>query len=212
MKTASPVILPTAYHPSIFYFVLLHHQPRVVIDIYEHYYKQTYRNRAIIYGPGGKQTLSIPIISGRSLRMPVHDVQISYTEHWQHQHLRAIDTAYHSAPFFEIVFPDIEYIIQKQHRYLWELNKELLEYYLSLLHLDVSIVYSTEYIENQDDAFVDFRKIYSPKTNYAAKYDFLNKPYYQVFAIDKSFIPELSILDLVMHLGHEAGYYIRTII
>jgi hypothetical protein len=48
--------------------------------------------------------------------------------------------------------------------------------------------------------------------DYQDDFPFLNKPYYQVFADRQGFIPELSILDLVMHLGHEAGYYIRTII
>ena len=206
------IILPTAYHPSILYFVLLHHAKEVVIDIHEHYYKQTYRNRTVIYSTTGKQSLTVPIMMGRSPHIPVKQIRISHTDHWQHLHLRAIDTAYHSTPFFDIIFPDIERIINQNFNHLWEMNNVLLDYYLSLLHLNIKYEYSTKYVEDLTDTTLDLRKQYSPKKDYQDDFPFLNKPYYQVFADRQGFIPELSILDLVMHLGHEAGYYIRTII
>jgi hypothetical protein len=208
----STIILPTAYHPTILYFALLHYSEKTIIDINENYYKQTYRNRTVVYSASGKLFLSVPIIMGRSLRIPVKDAQISYTEHWQHAHIKAIETAYHSTPFFNIIFPDIKHIINQNFTLLWELNDTLLKYYLSILNLNENYFYSTKYVEKDfTKKKLDLRTSYSPKKKYQNNFSFLNKPYYQTFSNQHGFIPELSVLDLIMHLGHEAGYYIRTL-
>src|SRR5690606_39892602 len=56
------LIHPT-YFPSIAHWVVIsHHQEKLVMEAQDNYQKQTYRNRAHIYSPNGKQLLTVPIV------------------------------------------------------------------------------------------------------------------------------------------------------
>jgi len=206
-----PVILPTAYNPSILYFVILNSAKESFIETHEHYYKQTYRNRCHILSPNGKIDLSIPVNKGIKHKTPLCEIEIDYESNWIHNHIKAIETTYYPAPFFEIIFPDVTEIINSKFKLLTDLNKTLLNYYLDMLNIIPKFSYSTGYIENSNHQYDDFRKLLHPKKNYMEKFPFLNTPYYQVFQEKLDFIPELSILDLLFHLGSEAGLYIRKL-
>ncbi|MCD6367361.1 MAG: WbqC family protein [Bacteroidales bacterium] len=206
-----PVILPTAYHPSILYFVILNSAKESFIETHEHYYKQTYRNRCHIISPNGKIDLSIPVNKGIKHKTPVCDITIDYEANWIHNHIKAIETSYYPAPFFEIIYPDILQILNTKPKYLVDLNRKLLNYYLDMLNISSNLYYTKGFLENENHQFLDFRKLLHPKKNYQQHYSFLDTPYYQVFQGKLDFIPELSILDLLFHLGSEAGLYIRKL-
>ena len=57
----STVLLSTAYLPNIQYFSKLFSYSNVLIEGFDTYQKQSYRNRAVIYGANGKQDLVIPV-------------------------------------------------------------------------------------------------------------------------------------------------------
>lgn len=209
MKLNSTVILPTAYNPSIFYFVLLNSYKNVLIEIYDHYTKQTYRNRCIILSPNGKIVLSVAVKKGNEHKIKLNEVEPDYTQGWVHNHLKAIETTYYPTPFFDIIYPDIKKIINHQYKYLFELNEQLLLYYLDILQIETNYSYTNEYFESSETV-KDFRENYHPKKEYITKYNFLETPYYQTFS-KNNFISELSIIDLLFHLGSEAGKYIREL-
>ena len=209
--TMLPIILPTAYHPSILYFVLLNAAPQAYIEIHEHYYKQTYRNRCHILSPNGRIDLSVPVKKGLRHKTPLSEIEIDYETNWIHNHIKAIETTYYPAPFFEIIYPDILQILNQKPKYLVELNSKLLDYYLEMLNISPDFSYTKSFFENNNSEFLDFRELLHPKKNYEQHFPFLNMPYYQVFQEKLDFIPELSILDLLFHLGSEAGSYIRKL-
>ncbi len=206
-----PIILPTAYHPSILYFVLLMAARKSFVEIHDHYYKQSYRNRCHILSPNGKINLSVPIKKGTRHKTPVCKIEIDYEANWVHNHIKAIETTYYPAPFFEIIFPDILKILNAKPHFLVELNQQLLDYYMDMLGIIPTYYYSENYLENKDNQFDDFREQLHPKKDYLKDFPFLETPYYQVFQDKFGFIPELSILDLLFHLGSEAGLYIRRL-
>ena len=206
-----PVILPTAYHPSILYFVILNSAKESLIETHEHYYKQTYRNRCHILSPNGKIDLSIPVKKGEKHKTPVCEIKIDYEANWVHNHIKAIETSYYPAPFFEIIYPDILQILNKKPKYLVDLNQKLLDYYLDMLSLSPNFSYTKDFLDNDKHQFLDFRESLHPKKNYKQHFPFLDTPYYQVFQEKLGFIPELSVLDLLFHLGSEAGLYIRKL-
>lgn len=205
------IILPTVFHPPILYLILLNSADHCLIEIHEHYYKQTYRNRCHILSPNGKIDLVVPVKKGEMHKTPLNKVEIDYETNWIHNHIKAIETTYYPAPFFDIIYPDILEILNSHPRYLTELNKRLLNYYLDMLNLKPDFAYSTEFIDNQDNLFIDFRDKLHPKKDYSKNYPFLQIPYYQVFQETLKFVPELCALDLIFHLGSEAGMYIRQL-
>ena len=53
----------------------------------------------------------------------------------------------------------------------------------------------------------DFREAINPK-HPAPDADFEPKPYYQVYQQKHGFLPNLSVLDLLMNMGPESIYYL----
>src|SRR5690606_15404684 len=83
----SYLILPACYLPPIAYFsVILNSNQPILLEKYEHYPKQTYRNRTAIYSANGKLDLIIPVQRGSNGHTQLKDVKISYEADWQRLH------------------------------------------------------------------------------------------------------------------------------
>ena len=97
---ADTVLLSTAYFPPIQYFTKFLLYKNILIEQYDHYGKQSYRNRCEIYGANGPLTLSVPVNKKHNQKILVRDVDIDYSLNWQKVHWKAIESAYNRSPFF----------------------------------------------------------------------------------------------------------------
>src|SRR5687767_704652 len=104
-KMQQAVILPVSYLAPVSYFALLQQHEKISIELFEHFPKQTYRNRCSIYSPNGIQHLVVPV-QARKDKMLTRDVRISYDHPWQKLHWRSLESAYRSSPFFEFYEDD----------------------------------------------------------------------------------------------------------
>lgn len=195
------LILEAQYFPSIAYFVALANAKEVTIDTYEHFEKQTYRNRCTIVGANGSLDLTIPI-QHTKLKIPMNDVQIDYRQKWLNTHWRAIQSAYGKAPFFDFYSVYIEDELKREYNGLLELNKALLTLCLKLLQLDVKVLWSEKYVEPDANGITDFRSFVHPKKQLAELSGFQPKAYTQIFGSE--FVPNMSILDLLFCEGPNA--------
>ena len=201
-------VLSTAYFPPVEYFYFLSRCEKVWIDGYENYQKQTYRNRCIIYSPNGRQSLIIPVIKPFKPKTIVKDILISYDEEWEKVHLRSIATAYNSSPFFLYYNDDLHKIIEKKHKYLFDLNNELLIKLIDITGVDTSLNYTEAYVEKPE--FSDLRNSITPKRKRETEFpDFNPAPYIQVFNEKHGFIPNLSIIDLLFNEGPATLAYLE---
>ena len=201
-RTSDMNVLSLAYLGNVQWFAKL--CEGAVIDLGEHYVKQTYRNRCEIAAAGGRMALTVNVEAGAG-RLPVREVRIDYSKRWQHTHICAIRSAYGRAPFFEHYWPEFEPVLARRHRFLQELGRELLEVALRLLKADVEPVFSERYSE--EGGARDFRSSISPKARLARPDDdFSPEPYWQVFG---GFEPNLSIIDLLMCEGPAAMEIIK---
>ena len=76
-------LLTTSYFPPVQYYNKIVKDNDILIEQFENYGKQSYRNRCDIYGANGKLTLSVPVIGGARKKILTKDVQIEYVENWQ---------------------------------------------------------------------------------------------------------------------------------
>src|SRR5256885_1476473 len=90
-----------AYLPPISYVAEILKSKKITLEKHEHYIKQTYRNRALIYGPNGMLPLIIPVAHEDLYTKPIHEVKISYANNWQLIHWRTITSCYRNSPYFE---------------------------------------------------------------------------------------------------------------
>jgi hypothetical protein len=205
----SGIILSSSYLPSIQYYVeLLRCKGAILIEAMEHYPKQTYRNRAVIYTANGPLLLSIPIKKGSGEHTLTKEVRISNDHPWQRMHWMSIETAYRSSAYFEFYEEELRPFYEKKYDLLIDFNTELFEYLNKLLKLELLINFTTEYTKHYPLQVTDFRNTFDPRTTPLITLPIL-KPYYQVFSEKHGFIPNLSIIDLIFNCGPDSKKYLK---
>ncbi len=204
------VLIQSTLFPPIQQISWIMRAKKVIIEQFDTYSKQTYRNRFQIVGPNGLQNLSIPVEKPFGSETKMKDVKISYSIDWQNQIYRSIRTAYRNSPFYEFYIDDFMFCFTEKHDKLIELNTAVLETVLEILEIDVKIKPSTQFNKNHPH---DFRDIVHPKPQYK-KTDYLyrNIAYHQLFAEKFDFIPNLSIIDLIFNEGPLSYLYLKKTI
>jgi hypothetical protein len=208
LNTYKKILLSTAYMPPVSWFKYLLNTDDVYIEKYEHYIKQTYRNRFHILAANGLMALSIPVEKARKKKILIKDVKIDYAVNWQKQHLKSLEAAYRNAPFYELLIDEFLPYYTKKMNFLFDFNYEIIKTVLDILEVNKELKFTDDFIE-ADKYDYDFRYCIKPKKQSKEITGFVNIPYYQNFNEKFSFIPDLSILDLLFNLGHEAYGYLK---
>jgi hypothetical protein len=192
-------LLALHYLPSVSWFVIYHRSSEVCIEHCESFLKSTYRNRCNIAGAAGNQTLTIPIKGGRDHHQLYRDTLMAQTDHWQKKHWHSIKAAYASTPFFDYYGYRLEKFYEQTFENLFLYNLELLELILKLLKTEARHRL-TETFDKKPELLMDYR--------YNKELSLQLPRYYQIFSDRNGFIPNLSIIDLLFHLGPEAKEYL----
>ncbi len=206
IKTA---ILSSAYLPPIQYFTKLIKYKEVLIEQFDNYNKQTYRNRCQILSPNGPLSLSIPV-EKESKKVKMKEVKISEHDNWRHQHWNAIESAYNNTPYFLYYQDYFAPFYEKKYTYLLDYNLDLLTLICDLIDIDPNWQLTTEYLETPSKDKDDFRELIHPKIEESIDPNFISLPYYQVFRHKYKFCSNLSIIDLLFNMGPESLVLLTT--
>lgn len=196
------ILLSSHYLPCIQWFQALVSGDAVVIDVHEHFLKQTYRNRTTILSANGKLALTIPVKKYAN-HTPMMDIKIENDFPWQHQHWQTIVSAYHSAPYFIYYQDYIKPLYETEYTSLLEWNTELLKVCLKLMKLDIALKYSEHYYL-KDESDTDYRMVISPKNKESVS----TPTYLQVFSEKFPFEPNLSVVDVLFNHGPRWREYV----
>lgn len=199
MKPA--VLLSSAYLPPVEWFTKLVAYPKVYIEQYDHYCKQTYRNRCLIATQAGTQALTIPVALP-SAKTYMRDVRISEHGNWRHLHWQSLVSAYENSPFFEFYADNFRPFFEKRYDFLHDFNLELVQTLCRLLNIPFAPTLTSEYADAAALDADDFRSAINPK-HPGEDPDFVAAEYYQVFALRNGFKPNLSVADLLFNEGPE---------
>lgn len=192
-----------SYWASIKFYAGLLQSGSLTWEMQDNFLKQTYRNRCYIYGPNGKQMLSVPLFHQINDRKPLtREMLIDYKDDWQNNHLRSLDTAYNASPFYEFYRDDIHGLVQQNYASLSEMNLSLHNWVMQQLQEEVQTEYSASF--QSEFKGLDARSWVLAKKDRG----FDQESYVQPFADKGGFIPNLSILDLLANLGPESASYL----
>lgn len=195
-------LLSTTYFGPIQWYQKLYRAEHVVIEQWESFQKQTYRNRCLIATTQGIQALTVPVVRGETSLMK--DIRISDHGNWRHLHWNALQSAYGESPFFDYYQDDIRPFYEQHWTYLLDFNEAIRARMCELIDITPEVSLTRVFNAKADD---DFREAINPK-HPAPDADFIPKAYYQVYQQKHGFLPNLSILDLLMNMGPESLFYL----
>ena len=200
------------YMPPIHYFAKLFSYDTLLLEAQENYSKGSYRNRCHILGVNGVQALSIPLRKGKNNNTRIKDVHIAYDEPWCGRHWKSIVSAYGNSPYFKFYKDDLKrYFVNKRYEYVWDFNFDLLLYFIQTVGIQINIKMTSDFYHKAPSGVDDWRGKINPKT---PVHDPAFRPHYypQVFEDRHGFVPDLSILDLLLCNGRAARSVIRQCI
>lgn len=209
-------LLQTTYFGPVQWYQKLYRYDHCLIEQYDSYKKQTYRNRCIIATANGLQALTVPVEHNSQLStfncQLVKDLRISDHNQWRRIHWNALQSAYSESPFFEYYADDIRPFFERKYEFLVDFNEEIRQKICELIDIHPEVEYTTEYQKpmansQQLTANKDFREVIHAK-HPQADADFEPHPYWQVFQHRYGFQPNLSVLDLLFCMGPEAIFYL----
>lgn len=211
MPTQTTVLLSTAYLAPVEYYTKLLAYDRIRIEQYDHYQKQTYRNRCTIASPSGPLALTVPTVKPSTLKCFTRDIRISDHGNWRHLHWNALESAYNHTPFFEYYKDDFRPFYEQRYEFLTDFNEALCRLVCSLIDFSPSLERTADYMVQPPPDTDDFRERIHPKKDFRTEDPaFQPCPYYQVFQEKQGFLPNLSIIDLLFNMGPESLLVLRN--
>jgi len=209
-------LLQTTYFGPIQWYQKLYRYDHCLIEQYDSFQKQTYRNRCVIATANGVQALTVPVEHQANSQEPkangqfVKDLRISDHNQWRRVHWNALQSAYSESPFFEYYADDLHLFFEQKYEYLLDFNEAIRQKVCELIDIHPQVTYTTDYtssVSHQSSAITDFRDVINAK-HPQADAEFTAKEYWQVFQHKHGFLPNLSILDLLFNLGPESIFYL----
>jgi len=189
------------YLPSLEYFTLLSQVDSINLDTESKFQKQTFRNRCYILSPNKVMPLIVPVHFHQGT--PMQEIRIDHRQSWVRDHWGAIYSSYGKSPFFEYFAVEFNAVLESKPEFLVDLNQAMLSVCLGLLQWQIDIQTNSD--ENQ---LLDVRNVILPKQSFDARDFYQAISYQQNFG--NTFVPNLSILDLLFCQGPAAGQILKN--
>ena len=209
----STALLQTTYFGPIQWYQKLYRYDQTLIEQYDTYQKQTYRNRCVIATANGLQALTVPVehnVQRSMFNVQCKDLRISDHNQWRRVHWNALQSAYSESPFFDYYADDIRPFFEKKYEFLVDFNEAIRQTVCDLLDIQPKVEYTSSFLSpltSHLSPLDDFREVINAKRPQPDA-DFQPRRYWQVFEGKHGFQANLSILDLLFNMGNEAIFYL----
>ncbi len=193
------------------------------------YEKKGWINRNYIKTANGPLLLTVPVFSKGHFDTLVKDVEIEQGN-WIRKHMRSIELAYRAAPHFEQHFAGVGAILDlySEGGLLNDMNLDLLRYFLRTLGIQRQLVNASDYdfkgeksglvldmclkLKATTYIFGGQGKDYADTAAFSAagvlcQFQEYQHPTYP--QLHGPFVPNMSILDLVMNCGPQSRDYLN---
>ena len=162
----------------------------------ETFQRRSQRNRCVIATAQGRQTLSVPLLTGKHEACPILEARVAYGEDWRRVQFTALVTAYGRAPFWEEYAPELEALYARRPERLWDWNLGLVTWVNAQLRAPLVLAKADDWQPATDKRDVPLGP------------DPTLPPYPQVFSDRQGFVSNASVLDLLLCRGPSASDYL----
>jgi len=154
--------------------------------------KNEWQNRNRIKGPGGAQWITVPV--RHRFPQTIAEVELIESQPWRRKHLRALETNYGKAPFFEQTMPLLTDVLGQPRGHLAGLNIVLIEALADRLGIRTEMRYLDGSAFTESGIDVRFQGFEHPT-------------YPQLHG---EFASHLSVVDLLMNCGSDSFSIIES--
>jgi hypothetical protein len=188
--------------------------------------KNEWQNRNRIKGPAGPQWLTVPV--RHRFPQTIAEVEVPPDDPWSRKHLRALETNYGRAPHFGAVMPLLEGVLAQSWSRLAPLNIELIARLADVLGIDTDVRLGSQltardhptlrlvdlcaaldadtYLSGAGGDYLETELF--DQAGLALRFQRYEHPGYP--QLHGAFVPDLSVIDLLMNCGPESGGIIRS--
>ncbi len=218
------------YIPWLGYFAKLSVADVFFFSDHLQYAIKDFQNRNNILQGGGKQMLSIPVLTKGRVDQAIRDVEIEANTPWARKHMLTLRHAYHRHPHFSRYAPRLEEIYARRWDRLCELNVTLIKQIAEWLDIKVPMRLSSELslVEHKTRLLIEMCEkcpadtfvsglgaaAYVDPALFAEKH--LNHlffrfthPTYPQKGATSGFVSHLSALDLLFNCGPDAALLLQ---
>ncbi|MBM3918119.1 MAG: WbqC family protein [Sphingomonadales bacterium] len=192
VEKTSPENLILEYGPNILNMAKIQRMPIVRFKRLESFQKATGRNRMLIGSSQGPALLSIPILGGRSHHQRYGETRVDHRLPWKRQHLGAFKSNYGKSPYWGHYSDRLYALYEPDFSLLFDWNLHVLAFFVRLLCPETTISDDLEFPQSP----------INPLQNSQPDSGIVLPRYYQVFEQKTGFLSNLSVIDLLLNVGH----------
>lgn len=190
------------YFPALTFFQHNYRFGKILYDSTSIYRKEWQLNRTYLPGSNGKICLSIPLVGGRGIRMPLSEVKIDNGSSWKRDHFRTFSSVYGRSPYFLFYVDELELLYEKNFQTLLDWNVYCMKWVLTKMNLSEFF----EIHEMNESYNVDsyLNCLEKSSTKLSKSDEEMRFKYKQLFEDRTGFLDGVSILDILFNLGPES--------
>jgi hypothetical protein len=197
----------------------------VVLDDVQ-YTVRDWRSRNRIKTPNGTMWLTVPVKAQNIRQKTIRDVEVDYTQPWRTRQLKTFEAFCKRSRHFDEVFNMVRDVLEKDHKYLIEIDMDFVARVLEYFSLQKSIRFSSE-IPTQgakDDRILSIcthldatnyltgnaargylRESIFTESGIQVEWHSYEHPFYnQLWIRNNEFISHLSVVDLLFNHGPDS--------
>lgn len=108
------------------------------------YTKGGFSNRVKVKAPGQEMWITVPIKTSGHFGQLIMDVELCSNLPWKKKILGKFKTNYSKAEYFNPYYGEFEFILQKNHKKLIDLNVELLRWLIGILGINIALIHASD--------------------------------------------------------------------
>tara|TARA_B100001123_G_C15319750_1_gene1027482 strand:- start:850 stop:1563 length:714 start_codon:yes stop_codon:yes gene_type:complete len=221
MGSRTLAIMQPTYLSWIGYFDLIDQSDRFVFLDSVQFDKRSWQQRNRIKSTNGILWLTVPVLTKGRHNQQVCEVEIDQSQDFVEKHIKTIQFSYRKADFYEEYIVDLAGILRKRHRFLADLNIELIQWFCKCFDIQTEMVRSSSFesrgqkVELLVDlcrmldgnrylsptgskAYINENNLFGPQGIELVYHAYHHPRYRQLHG---EFTPHLSALDLLLNKG-----------
>lgn len=170
----------------------------VILDNVQ-YRKGYYQNRnKILSKKGVSRWLTVPVKKFTS-DTEIRNINLLSENKWKTEYLNLVNDSYKNSRNFDIIFPELEQIINSPHTSLISLNLSLITWIKNILQIDTKLLIASHVVEQKDESDINLQIIRA----LGAK-TYLSGPHGRDYLDEK--IYEANNIEIIYHTFENPDY------